>query len=45
MKLLVADLFCGAGGTSTGLARAIAALGLAWRSSAVRWTGWGRSAS
>ncbi|WP_315774881.1 MULTISPECIES: DNA cytosine methyltransferase [unclassified Bradyrhizobium] len=26
--LLVADLFCGAGGTSTGLARALAALGL-----------------
>jgi len=27
-KLLVADLFCGAGGSSTGLARALAALGL-----------------
>jgi DNA (cytosine-5)-methyltransferase 1 len=27
-KILVADLFCGAGGTSTGLAHALAALGL-----------------
>ncbi|WP_315759322.1 DNA cytosine methyltransferase [Bradyrhizobium sp. SZCCHNRI2007] len=27
-KLLVADLFCGAGGTSTGVARALAILGL-----------------